>query len=236
MPRRLPGDGSAAAPVGPRVEIRRSARRTRTISAVEREGVLVVMLPAGMSAPQERQWVARMRERVARQQARRERVGTRSDAELLLRAGELSRRYLAGQARPSSVRWVDNQQRRWGSCTAARGTIRLSSALRDMPGWVQDYVLLHELAHLLVSGHGAQFWRLLERYERTERARGYLQGVVAASALPDQSAYRGDADADDEAGGDERDDEPGHGAGDDEPGHGAGDDEGGSDPHVARLF
>lgn len=45
-----------------------------------------------------------------------------------------------------------------------------------MPEYVLDYVLLHELAHLLVPDHGPRFWALLEAYPRTERARGYLEG------------------------------------------------------------
>lgn len=73
---------------------------------------------------------------------------------------------------------------RWASCTPADRTIRVSRTLCEMPGWVQDYVLLHELAHLLEPGHGPQFWQLLERYPRTERARGYLDGVSAAAHLP----------------------------------------------------
>jgi hypothetical protein len=52
-----------------------------------------------------------------------------------------------------------------------------------MPGWVVDYVLLHELAHLVVAGHGPQFWKLLETYPRTERARGFLEGVAATAGL-----------------------------------------------------
>ncbi len=167
------------------VDIRRSTRRRRTVSAIERDGVLVVMLPAGMSAEQERQWVEQMRGRWARRTARGKGAVPGSDEALLVRAGQLSARYLSGQARPTSVRWVGNQQRRWGSCTPARGTIRLSTALRPMPTWVQDYVLLHELAHLLVAGHGPEFWRLLQVYERTERARGYLLGVAAAKGMPD---------------------------------------------------
>jgi hypothetical protein len=43
---------------------------------------------------------------------------------------------------------------------------------------------LHELAHLIEPGHGPRFWRLLASYPRTERARGYLDGVSAAAGLP----------------------------------------------------
>ena len=47
-----------------------------------------------------------------------------------------------------------------------------------MPPWVIDYVLLHELAHLVEQGHGPRFWALLEGYPRTERARGFLEGFA----------------------------------------------------------
>lgn len=167
-----------------RVEIRRSARRRRTVSAVERDGVLVLMVPAGLSADQERYWVDRMRERLDRRNTRRRGAAPPGDDDLAARARDLSRRYLGGRACPVSVRWVGNQRSRWGSCTPAAGSIRLSTALQPMPGWVQDYVLLHELAHLLEPGHGSAFWALLSGYERTERARGYLDGVAAAKGLP----------------------------------------------------
>jgi predicted metal-dependent hydrolase len=51
-----------------------------------------------------------------------------------------------------------------------------------MPDYVVDYVLLHELTHLLVPGHGPTFWAELTRYEKLERARGYLEGFDTASA------------------------------------------------------
>ena len=95
------------------------------------------------------------------------------------RARALSSRYLADAARPTSVRWVGNQMSRWGSCTPADGTIRVSERLKGMPGYVLDYVLLHELAHLLRPAHDREFWRLLAAYPRVERARGYLEGIAA---------------------------------------------------------
>ncbi len=173
------------------VEVRRSTRRRRTVSAYRQEGRLVVLVPARMSRSEEDDWVRAMVTRVGAAESRR----PRSDNDLQRRAGELSRAYLAGRAQPTSVRWVTNQRTRWGSCTPAEGAIRLSAQLRDMPGWVRDYVLLHELAHLLEPGHGPRFWGLLAVYPKLERARGYLQGVAAAAGL-DISDDDADHDAD----------------------------------------
>ncbi|MET7638353.1 M48 family metallopeptidase [Streptomyces sp. NPDC005438] len=158
------------------MEVRRSARRRRTVSAYREGDRTVVLIPARMSAKEERKWVGVMLEKLAAQE-RRSQLG---DTELAERAEQLSRRYLDGRAHPRSVRWVTNQNTRWGSCTPSEGTIRLSHRLQSMPEYVRDYVLLHELAHLLVPGHGPDFWRLLDSYPRTERARGFLEGVTEA--------------------------------------------------------
>lgn len=139
-----------------------------------------MLIPARMSEAEEQRWVGVMLDKLAAQESRRRVPG---DAELAEHAQRLSAQYFGGRARPTSVRWVTNQNTRWGSCTPAEGSIRLSHRLKGMPEYVIDYVLLHELAHLLVPGHGPDFWRLLEAYPRTERARGYLEGVVAAERL-----------------------------------------------------
>ena len=162
------------------VEVRRSARRRRTVSAYRDGERIVVSIPARFTVAEEQEWVRRM---VARVDGARERR-PRGDAELARRARELSARHLDGAAVATSVRWVPAMRTRWASCTPTEGTIRLSRRLQDMPGWVLDYVLVHELAHLLVTGHGPRFWALVERYPRTERARGYLDGVSAAAHLP----------------------------------------------------
>jgi predicted metal-dependent hydrolase len=171
----LPGGSTASA-----IEIRRSTRRRRTVSAYREGDRTVVLIPARMSEAEEQRWVSVMLDKLAAQESKR----LLGDAELAERAERLSAQYLDGRARPRSVRWVTNQNTRWGSCTPAEGSIRLSHRLQGMPEYVVDYVLLHELAHLLVPGHGPRFWRLLEAYPRTERARGYLEGVVAVGRLP----------------------------------------------------
>jgi predicted metal-dependent hydrolase len=161
------------------VEVRRSRRRRRTVSAYRDGGRTVVLIPARFTRSEEAEWVAAMVKRLEAQDRRRR----PSDATLARRARELSDRYLGAQARPTSVAWVSNQNSRWGSCTPLDGTIRISSRVQGMPSWVIDYVLLHELAHLIEPRHGADFWALLASYPRTERARGYLEGVSAASGL-----------------------------------------------------
>ncbi len=138
-----------------------------------------------MSRAEERQWVAVMLDRLAAKERRPRLPG--SDTALLARARRLAAAHLDGLVEPDSVRWVDNQNSRWGSCTPEDGSIRLSSRLRVMPSWVLDYVLVHELAHLREPGHDEAFWALVAGYPRAERARGYLEGIVAAAGpdLPD---------------------------------------------------
>jgi predicted metal-dependent hydrolase len=176
------------------VEVRRSARRRRTVSAYRDGKRIVVLIPSWFTRAEEAQWVAKM---VARLDTgtRRGKRRTASDAALMRRAGELSVKYLGGRARPVSVRWVATMRTRWASCTPVDRTIRISDKVRELPTWVQDYVLLHELAHLLVAGHSANFWALVERYPRTERARGYLDGVSAAAELSIADNLAGDLDS-----------------------------------------
>ena len=157
--------------VSPEVEVRRSDRRHRTVSARLREGKLVVYLPSSMSQAEERRWVEEM---LRRFEARARRRSLNSDGGLQRRAGELNRLYFDGRLKWTSLRYVTNQHMRYGSCSPAEGTIRISVQLADMPRWVRDYVLVHELAHLLEPNHSEEFWALVNRYPLTERARGYL--------------------------------------------------------------
>ncbi len=172
----------------PQVEVRRSARRRRTVSAYRDGDRIVVLVPATLTEAEEAEWVETMVDRLERAERRR----PATDAELLARARTLSDRYLGGLAVPGTVRWVENQRTRWGSCTPSEASIRLSVRLQSMPSWVVDYVLVHELAHLIEPGHTPEFWAWVERYHQSERARGYLLGWSAAAQLDLPPGYDGD--------------------------------------------
>ena len=148
-----------------KVEVVRSHRRRKTVQAREVAGVLRISIPANMSKAEEEHWVAEMTRRMERRAAA-------GSIDLEARARTLASRY--GLREPSSIRWVDNQEWRWGSCTPSEGTIRISSRLAREPQWVIDYVVVHELAHLSYAGHGKRFWSLVGRYPLTERAKGFL--------------------------------------------------------------
>ncbi len=161
------------------VEVRRSKRRRRTVSAYRDGETVVVLIPASFSKADEAEWVATMVARIERSEAK----ARLSDDDLLGRAVRLSDEHLGGLATPGSVRWVSNQNSRWGSCTPGDRTIRLSERLQSMPAWVVDYVIVHELAHLLEPGHDARFWGWVDRYPHAERAKGYLLGWSAAARV-----------------------------------------------------
>lgn len=212
---------------GTPVRLVRSTRRTRTVSAAWRDGRLQVSVPARLSRAEERRWIARMVDRagaaphpsaaptpsspadaegvVPHGGASADRGGS-ADVALARRADALAAAHLDGAPgvpgrrapRPSSVTWSARQRQRWGSCTPARGTIRLSAQLRGMPDWVVDAVLVHELAHLVESGHGPRFRALVERVPRYAEAMAFLQGVtyatsrgMSASPEPDEGAEGG---------------------------------------------
>ena len=123
--------------------------------------VTVVLIPARFSKAEERRWVAEM---LARLQARDQRRAARAAAQR--RGAARPRRgswrppcWTAGPAgeRPLGVQhgrplgFLHARRRHASGCPSGCGRC---------PGWVLDYVLVHELAHLLVPGHGADFWEL----------------------------------------------------------------------------
>lgn len=156
------------------VQIIRSKQRRKTVSARLEDGVLIIRAPAAMRDAELAPIIDSLKKRMRRRSGR---SFSQTDEMLEKRAHELNRKYFDGRLKWQSIRWVTNQNSRFGSCTPADGTIRLSHRLTAMPAWVRDYVLIHELAHLVEANHGPGFWKLVNRFPLTERARGYLMAV-----------------------------------------------------------
>lgn len=77
---------------------------------------------------------------------------------------------------------ISNARTQWGVCTAD-GRIRLSWRLAHLASELADYVVAHEVAHLLELNHSKRFWRLVETlYPDWRAARHRIR--LAAAALP----------------------------------------------------
>lgn len=150
---------------GIEVEVVRSARRRKTVELKPTAKGVRVTIPASASLADEHHYVTTLLRRYQRKR-------NRPAIDLAARARQLANNYSLSV--PSSIEWVDNQSRRWGSCTPGTRSIRISSSVGKFPSWVIDYVIIHELVHLDVFGHGPDFWQRVERYPMSERARGFL--------------------------------------------------------------
>ena len=150
------------------IEIIRSPRRKKTVQARVMNGTIVVRVPAGLDSAEETRLVASIVRKVSRK------IGA-GDIDLSVRARRLAERF--GLPEPTSISWSQRQNTRWGSCTASDGSIRISSRLETVPDFVLDFVIVHELVHLRVAGHGPSFQALMQRYPEAERATGYLMAL-----------------------------------------------------------
>ena len=162
------------------VEIRRSKRRKNSVTAFREHGKTVVVVPARLPARDIGDYV---KDLVGKLDARDEK--TASLEALEKRAAKLVKDYLdhdviGNHPVPVTIKWMTNQNSRWGSCTPADGNIRLSHRLREMPAYVIECVLLHEIIHLIVSDHSAKFYELMNRYPHYEKAEAYLDGYAMA--------------------------------------------------------
>ena len=154
----------------------RSTRRKKNVSAYRQGGRIVVSIPARMSKAEERAMVPQMIAKIRAQEA----AATMSEESLCARVDELLSQ-LAPEitVRASSVNWRAMRER-WGSCTGADRSIRISDRLKGAPANVLDYVLFHEAIHLQFFDHGPQFKERLARFPEEGMAEAYLSGYEAA--------------------------------------------------------
>ena len=153
------------------IKIIRSNRRKKTIGAKIVEGKLHIYLPADTSEKDEKKWIEKM---IDWHEKYKKRTKLNTDDTLRNRARKMNKKYFGGKLK-FEIKYVTNQNRgRFGSCSCRSRRIRLSHRLSDMPKWVLDYVIVHELAHLVHPNHSKEFWEVVHQYKYTERAIGYL--------------------------------------------------------------
>lgn len=153
------------------IKIIRSKRRRRTASAQVVKDTLVVRVPLALSGEHLQKVVIRFKEKAEQDRLKAELERGRGIVEV---ASRLNGKYFGGRLRINSIEYVTGQESRFGCCDYRAGRIRISHKVGFMPRWVRDYVLIHEMAHLLEPNHSRAFWDIVSRYKLAERARGYL--------------------------------------------------------------
>jgi len=160
-----------------KVKIIRSAKRKRTIQAKMIQDTLWIYFPMGMAKAKEEKWIKEMTKRFAKQKHQQQ---LNKDGTLQIRAQQINKQYFNGEL-DFTIKYVANQTSKFGSCTPRTKMIRVSDRIASMPRWVQDYVIIHELAHLIHPNHSKKFWETVYQYKYTERAKGYLIAVGLTS-------------------------------------------------------
>ncbi len=159
----------------------RHQRARRYLLRVDGDGRVRVTIPRGGSRREAAAFGLRHLDWIAGQQARIQRpvfdaeerrgLHARAVVELPARLQELAATHGLAVSQVS----VRNQRTRWGSC-GRDGHICLNWRLILMPGWVLDYVIIHELMHLCRLDHSSHYWRLVaEAYPDYENARRWLR-------------------------------------------------------------
>jgi len=141
--------------------------------------VLELLVPATMPHSEREHWAEVMSRRLQRRADR----ARPSDGRLVERARKLNERHFGGRLRWTSIGFAD-MEHLWGSCRFTDGAIRIAKRAAALPEWVLDYLVMHELAHLVHSDHGREFHELEGLYPLTERAKGYL---LALDSLPQEA-------------------------------------------------
>jgi predicted metal-dependent hydrolase len=159
---------------GVELSLRLTRKRVKNVNARLVGDELRVSAPPRMSIRE----LDEIIDQLARRLVRRERAKTvNSENDALALAQKVARRFPNSPA-VEAARFSTNQSARWGSYSMKTGTVHLNAALRQMPSWVLEAVVAHELAHVFHPNHSDEFWELLRSVcPKTDRARAFLEGV-----------------------------------------------------------
>ena len=150
-------------------------KRIKNINARLRETTLAISAPLNTPQTTLDQVIPDLARRLLRR-VRARQINAEEDA--LALAHRVAARF-PNKPAVAHVEFVTTQQARWGSYSSATRTIRLNAALREMPRWVLEAVVAHELAHVTHFDHSPAFWALLRNvYPDVDRADAFLAGVT----------------------------------------------------------
>lgn len=153
-----------------KIEIIRSKKRKKTVQAKVVDNNLRIYLPDGLTKKEESKWIQKMKQQIQKKE-RKQKLNDSSD--LQKRADKINKAYFEGKL-DFSIRFVTNQRTKHGSCTPSSNSIRISDVIADYPSYVQDYLIMHELTHLIFPDHSKAFWEKVNEYPYVERAKGFL--------------------------------------------------------------
>jgi len=156
------------------VKIIRSRRRKRTIGARLVKDELLVSAPLAISQERLDKIIADFKIKFTRKKLKEELDRKQNLIDI---ARKLNEKYFQNKLKVNSIEYVTGQSSKFGCCNYRDANIRISHRIGLMPEWVRDYVIIHELAHLIEPNHSRAFWDIVRRYKLAERARGYLMAA-----------------------------------------------------------
>jgi predicted metal-dependent hydrolase len=153
------------------VKVIRSKKRHKTVCARYSNNVLYVYVPWGIHEEKLKTIISAFKEKIKRNALKKKLNKEKPLKEI---AERINKTFFGGKLTISSIEYVTDQTSKFGCCNYQADTIRISHRIAQMPEWVRDYVVLHELAHLIEPNHSKAFWNIVSAYKLSERSRGYL--------------------------------------------------------------
>ncbi|MEK7449990.1 MAG: M48 family metallopeptidase, partial [Planctomycetota bacterium] len=148
------------------IKVIRSAKRRRTISGRMVGETMFVNAPQHTPETELTKIIAKFQKRFERRKLRKELNLNDNLMDIFRRLNE---QYFDNGIDVQAIEYSTNQTSRWGVCNSRTKTILISHRLAEFPDWVRDYVIVHEMAHILQPNHSRRFWKLVRCYKRSER-------------------------------------------------------------------
>ncbi|MFH1644912.1 MAG: M48 family metallopeptidase [Candidatus Omnitrophota bacterium] len=153
------------------IRIVRSRRRKKTMSARLEQNAMVVYSPCHISDKELSSAIERFK-RLFAKRAMKKKLSEAEELDDIFK--RLNREFFNGKLKAEAIKYSPNQNRIYGCCDFRKKKIRVSYRIAKMPKWVKEYVIIHEMAHLVEPNHSKRFWAIVNQYKFAERARGFL--------------------------------------------------------------